>query len=292
MIRYDITVDDLHALVEQCVPGWLARAEARTATFMERRRYAEQHPIWNEVKSVFMKVQGDGKCGFCERKFESGDLGRHELDIEHFRPKSRIAEWRYPRFLMDAGYSQTPPPDTETGYYLLSYHLLNYAVACKPCNSGLKKSYFPISGRHDTDGEDPRKMGAEKPWLLYPIGRFDVDPGEVITFHGFMPQSKSHDPILKLRGIVTIAFFGLDDVNRRKDLIRQRAERIEHLHLLMRAEEGGDEKAGARVDTMLHNPAEPHANCTRSFVRLFRSDRDRADRVADMAWRFLQSVSP
>ena len=120
MIRYDITADDLHALVEEYVPGWLARAEDRTATFMKRRRYAERRSIWNEVKPVFMKVQGDGKCGFCERKFESGDLGRHELDIEHFRPKSRIAEWRYPRFLMDAGYSQTLPPDTETGYYLLS----------------------------------------------------------------------------------------------------------------------------------------------------------------------------
>ena len=59
----------------------------------------------------------------------------------------------------------------------------------------------------------------------------------------------------------------------------------------MRAEDGGDEKAGARVDTML-TPVSPHANCTRSFVRLFRSDRDQADRVADMAWRFLQSVSP
>ena len=71
---------------------------------------------------------------------------------------------------------------------LFPYHLLNYAVACKPCNSGLKKSYFPISDRYDTDGEDPRKMGAEKPWLLYPIGRFDIDPEEVITFHGLWPD--------------------------------------------------------------------------------------------------------
>ena len=63
-----------------------ARARTRTEAFRDRRRYEEPNSIWREIKPVFMSVQGDGKGCFCERKFESGDLGRHELDIEHFRP--------------------------------------------------------------------------------------------------------------------------------------------------------------------------------------------------------------
>ena len=135
-------------------------------------------------------------------------------------------------------------------------------------------------------------MDAEKPWLLYPVGCLDVDPEGVITFHGYLPQSKSEEPLLKLRELVTIAFFGLDDVNHRKDLIRQRAEKIVFLHLmLMKSEDDGDEKAGTRVGAMLASNA-PHANCARSFARLFRSDRIRADKAADMAWEFLESMSP
>ena len=118
-----------------------------------------------------MSVQGDGKCCFCERKFESGDLGRHELDIEHFRPKGNIRSWPCRQSLVDDGVTLTTPPDANNGYYLLSYNLLNYAVACKAYNSGLKKDYFPIAGRYDPNGDDPREMTAERPWLIYPIGR-------------------------------------------------------------------------------------------------------------------------
>lgn len=141
-----------------------------------------------------MELQGRAKCCFCERKFESGTFGRHELDIEHFRPKGEIRAWEVPQSLLDEGISCTPPPDAGHGYYLLAYHLLNLAVACKPCNSGLKKSYFPIGGTYDLHGDDPRRMGGEQPWLLYPIGDLDVDPEEVINFHGIQPQSTSRQP--------------------------------------------------------------------------------------------------
>ena len=291
MIRYDVTLDALRGMVERRVPGWLANARERTEAFRARGRYEENSPIWNDVKPIFMEVQGEGKCCFCERKLESGELGRHELDIEHFRPKKRVRKWPCPEHLVAAGVSQTSPPDPGKGYHLLPYHLLNYAVACKPCNSGLKKDYFPISDRYDLDGEDPETMQAEKPWILYPIGHLDVDPQEVITFHGFVPQSKSGDRFLKLRGLVTIAFFGLDDVSRRKNLMKERAARIVLLHIQLKAEYDGDERAGTRVDA-LTAPSAPHANCARSFVRLFRSDRVRADRVADRAWEFLESQSP
>ena len=139
MIRYDIDPEDLRARVERHRPGWIDRADARTDTFRQAGGYRERQSIWSEVKPVFMSLQGN-KCCFCERKFESGELGRHELDVEHFRPKKNVKRYRLPRSLITEGISLTPPPAANTGYYLLAYHLLNYAAACKACNSGLKNS--------------------------------------------------------------------------------------------------------------------------------------------------------
>ena len=168
MIRYDIDPDDLHARVERHAPGWLARAQIRTDTFRASRKYEETSSIWSTVKPVFIELQGDGKCCFCERQFESGNLGRHELDLEHFRPKGNIKEWldAVPPILDRRRRAPVPsntlttPPAAGTGYYLLSYHLLNYAVACKACNSGLKKDYFPVAGPYDPAGDDPHTFGS------------------------------------------------------------------------------------------------------------------------------------
>ena len=290
MIRYDIDAEDLRARVEQHRPGWIDRAYARTDTFRQAGKYRERQSIWSEVKQVFMSLQGN-KCCFCERKFESGELGRHELDVEHFRPKKNVKKYRFPRSLITEGIPLTPPPAANTGYYLLVYHLLNYAVACKACNSGLKKNHFPISGSYDLTGSDPATMGAERPWLLYPIGRLDVDPEEVIRFNGVFPRSDATDPLLKRRGFVTIVFFGLDDVFARKNLMKERAQVILALHAMLVKAERGDTDAGAVVDTMLA-PTAPHANCARSFDRLFHSDRPRADEVHHTVVRFLSSLSP
>ena len=291
MIRYDVDADDLQARVEQHARGWTARAATRTEAFRERRRYEEGTSIWSEVKPVFMELQGDGKCCFCERKFESGNLGRYELDIEHFRPKDSIRNWPCPQSLVDDGVTLTTPPDANNGYYLLSYDLLNYAVACKPCNSGLKKGYFPIGGAYDADGDDPREMTAEQPWLIYPIGRLDVDPEDVITFDGLLPQSRCADHLLQLRGLVTIEFFHLDDVIGRKNLMLERAMIVRLLYdELIQATDQESADAAALVEEMLA-PTALHANCSRSFARLFRSDRDRATEVAERVRGFLQGRS-
>ena len=290
MIRYDIAPEHLRALVHQHRPGWTDRARARTDIFRKKRRYKENGSIWGEVKPVFMNVQGAAKCCFCERKFE-GDFNRHELDLEHFRPKGRVREWPCPPDLSGKGISLATPPASNSGYYLLSYHLSNYAVACKPCNAGLKKDYFPISGRYDFGGEDPRDMKAERPWLLYPIGRVDVDPEEVIAFYGILPLIRSADPHLRLRGLVTIAFFRLDDVVARKDLMRDRAMVVLVLHgLLIKADQKGDPEAVTLASELISSSA-PHANCARSFERLFRSSRVEAREVARDAERFLASGS-
>ena len=216
-----MTLEELRARVEEHVPGWIARARARTESFRCKKKYDEKSSIWGEVKPVFMQLQGGGKCCFCERKFESGELGRHELDVEHFRPKRNVK--KRPQGRIGEGIRLTVPAEGNNGYHLLAYHLFNYAAACKPCNSGLKKDYFPIAGDYHLEGEDPDEMRAERPWLFYPIGSRDVDPEDVISFRGVFPRSEHTDLSLKQRGLATIAFFALDDVSARKNLVRERA---------------------------------------------------------------------
>ena len=294
MIRYDITPDALCALVEERAPGWLERANSRTNRFREKEEYEEKNSIWGEVKPVFMEVQGGGKCCFCERQFESGNLGRYELDLEHFRPKGNVKKWECPPKLVREVVSLTEPPGSGKGYHLLAYHLQNYAAACKACNSGLKKDCFPIAGEYDLDGGHPGELNGEEPWLLYPLGRLDVDPEEVITFHGIFPRSTSDDPRSRLRGLATIEFFGLDDVIARKNLMKERARIIWLLRtFLPRAEEreSAATESASPVERMLSSTS-PHTNCARSFARLFRADPAQAEEVAELALSFLLSGSP
>ena len=292
MIRYDIAPDELHSLVEKRVPRWLKRAKNRTERFRKKGKYEEKRSIWGEVKPLFMELQGGAKCCFCERQFEAENLGRYELDLEHYRPKGNVKKWECPPALVREGVSLTEPPGSGKGYHLLAYHLLNYAAACKACNSGLKEDYFPVAGGYNLGGKEPERLKGEKPWLLYPIGRVDVNPEEVITFNGIFPMSTSGNRTARLRGLVTIAFFGLDDVIARKNLMKERARIVSLLHtFLARADERGSTAAeSALVETMLA-PTSPHTNCARSFARLFRSDPAQAAEVAGLAETFLRSGS-
>ena len=289
MIRYAVTLEELRARVERDVPGWGARAKRRTGKFRRKKKYDERSSIWSEVKPVFMELQGAGKCCFCERKFESGELGRHELDIEHFRPKRNVK--RCPQRRVGEGIRLTAPPEGNHGYHLLAYHLFNYAAACKPCNSGIEQGYFPIAGDYHLRGEHPAEMRAERPWLFYPTGSMDVDPEDVISFRVVFPRSEHTSQNLKQRGLATIAFFALDDVSARKNLLRERAMVIVLLRgQLGRATDHHDAAAGAFAESLLASNS-PHANCARSFTRLFLEDRAEADAVAEEAENFLLSRS-
>jgi len=90
MIGYRISLNELKAKIESNTPGWSKRAEERTEEFRTQGHYQEKSSIWSEIKPVYMDIQGGCKCAFCERKLESKDYGRPELDIEHFRPKKNV----------------------------------------------------------------------------------------------------------------------------------------------------------------------------------------------------------
>lgn len=291
MIRYNISLDDLRSRIEIEKPGWLERAKDRTDDFRSKQKYQEKSSIWSDVKPVYMRLQGE-KCAYCERKLEAIEYGKVEQDVEHFRPKGNIRAWRASRALRDAGVTLTAVPQAGKGYYLLPYHPFNYAAACKPCNSILKKDYFPIAAAYDLEKEDPTDLLGERPFLIYPIGDFDDDPEEIIRFTGVSPQPCERAGRKCHRALVTIEFFKLDDL-KRKNLMLERAQMLIALlpQLEKRSGQGHDaEKAGKLIQAYTASIA-PHANCARSFKRLFETAPDKARAIWDKAVDFVISSS-
>jgi hypothetical protein len=103
MIAYQITKSKLESLIDAEAPGWRQRAALRTEGFRQKGRYEEDSSIWSEVKVVYMRLQGDCKCAYCERKLESIDFGKIEQDVEHFRPKGSVRAWKLPKAFKDQG---------------------------------------------------------------------------------------------------------------------------------------------------------------------------------------------
>lgn len=293
MIGYRVSRADLEALIKAEAPHWLEKAAERTAGFRAKGRYEERSSIWSEVKVVYMRLQGDCKCGYCERKLESVDLGTVEQDVEHFRPKGNVKAWRVPGSLANHGIAFTAAPLAGKGYYLLPYHPFNYSAACKPCNSALKRDFFPIAGDYDLEGDDPVALKAERPFLICPIGDFDDAPENLIKFHGVSPQAVAASGHDRARALVTIEFFKLDDVAKRKNLLRERAVVIIALHPQLEKLAGGasgNTEAQKVVDGFTA-PNAPHTNCARCFKGLFERDRAEARAVFDRALQLVLSIS-
>ncbi len=294
MIRYPISQADLEQRIEDFKPGWKARADARTTTFRSEHKYSEKSSIWSEVKPVYMTLQGESKCAYCERKMESVASGKGEQDVEHFRPKGNISPWVPPDSIDTNAIRITQVPADATGYYLLPYHLFNYAASCKPCNSKYKGDRFPIAGRYDQAGDDPDALSAEQPYLIYPIGDIDADPEDLISFNGVSPYASGSGARAIHRGLVTIAFFGLDDFDQRKNLLLERARVITLLYDKLVASDSGDAETAQRAGQFiaaLTNPKAPHTNCARSFLRLYRADRNEAKAFNAAAEQLLISSS-
>ncbi|WP_052007389.1 HNH endonuclease family protein [Burkholderia paludis] len=292
MIGYKITYKDLETLIEAKVPGWVARAKKRTANFRAAGKYDEVSSIWSEVKSVYMRLQGESKCIYCERKLESEEYGLIEQDVEHFRPKGSVRRWKLSARLVAEGVTITDPGASAPGYHLLPYHLFNYSASCKPCNSTLKSDCFPIAGTYKFAGSNPTKLASEQPLLIYPLGDFDADPEALIKFQGVSPQPVDANGHNRHRALVTIEFFDLADPIKRKNLFRERAQVITALWPQLEAvsRNPGDALASDLVADYQSDKA-PHTNCARSFATLYHQDRPEAERLYRAAATFIRSSS-
>lgn len=268
MIRYPIPIDEIERRVNAVKPKWITQARKHTTE-------GTPAPSWSDIKPVFMTLQHD-KCAYCERQLGSVEHGKGEFDMEHYRPKSEVKEWR------------SRGDGSSTGYAKLAYHLENYAVACKSCNNGLKSSYFPIEGIRNTAGDDPATLNlSEKPLLLFPIGDTVDDPRELIHFVGFAPVAVNEDASHydNHRAQVTIDFFELVE---REDLLRERCRYIRSLCIALLTLKQGLPLADGAIEDSL-SAAHPHSNCLNCFKELFDTNQGLATELATAAAEWLES---
>ncbi len=289
MIRYSITERELKQSIRDTDADWLEEAKTATRTLKSAKGYSEIGPEWSLIKSVYMEAQHN-KCGFCERLLPPVEHGRIEHDVEHFRPKNRIAKWP-PHFQSDLHYDFDTGDADPKGYYWLAYEPLNYLTACKTCNSNRKRDYFPIKNqRGSTHGSVRSLLREEKPFLVYPLTSIDDDPENLIGFNGIVPIAKGTRGHRRRRAEVIIDFFGLDH---REELIRERFAVIDRLLNHLDNRENGDarkrEKAKRRIEEMTADDA-PHANCARSYLRLFEQNPRLAYDYYDQGENILEEV--
>lgn len=296
MIRYAIDVADLRQKIldhtNRRRKVWFDEADELLAALPVKPQEKEFKKIWGVIKDVYIKLQHT-KCAFCEQRLE----GTITQDVEHFRPKSAVTAFSIPAKLAGEGITVKQPADgkPEKGYRFLAYHILNYAMACKNCNSVFKRNLFPIAKPRKTEAKQPPPTSTEQNYLIYPISDVDDDPESLLDFEGFQPIAKGAG-FKRQRALVCIQLFKLDDRDERKELIQGRAEVIEDLYLNLReiadGPEGPVKEAARRNRTRMLQDSQPHANCLRSFDRLFQADRAAADKVFTDISELLATMSP
>jgi hypothetical protein len=91
------------------------------------------------------------------------------------------------------------------------------------------------------------------------------------------------------RALVSIAFFQLTNPAR-KELFRERARQIVSVYGFLQNRQNAGDVWDLLIDAFAA-PSAPHTSCTRSFLRLYDSNRPEADEVFTLAAEFLASVS-
>jgi len=273
MIRYDLDPAELLANIKKEDANWFTKATARTAALIAAGEFIETAAIWSKAKPAFMILQKN-KCIFCERLFSRPDESRIDMDLEHFRPKSAVKEWK----------TATSTPDqhgvaSANGYYWLACNTDNYAASCKTCNSEYKGTFFPISGPRCTAPGNSADLVNEQEILVYPIGTAHPNPESLITFTGTVARpvdtsGPGHD-----RAELVIAFFGLND----RDMLHvERAQMIERFGAaLIAVANGSTDPTDLTYVANIDSPLLPHAACVRAFNRLWQSSQADARRLYD-----------
>jgi hypothetical protein len=291
MIGYPISQTALRAKIKAHDKNWLTKASAETKLLKHGQKVAKS--MWSDIKPVYMDIQ-NGKCAFCETLLgKQIDFDLIKQDVEHFRPKNGVDAWPTVKLREKLKLPADLPESAHTakGYTFLAYHELNYAASCKTCNSTLKANYFPTIKKPQPKGKNPVTLTkAEQPYLIYPIGNFDVVPEQTIAFLGLVPvpakpasKQPDHD-----RARVTIAFFGLSI---RDDLMYGRAlllDQVSDKFKLLAATQDATEKAeiSQEIDRLCQ-PATPYASCLISFANLWKKKPDKAKEMLKIIKAYL-----
>jgi hypothetical protein len=273
MIGYPFTRTELRDLIDAAQPDWRTKARELTDRVVAGGAFPKKgNDLWTEIRSVFVELQGR-KCAFCERDMAALPFGGNEQPVEHFRPKGRTKPWKgeaTEEFWALVG--DDLGDGREGGYYWLAYHEENYVTSCATCNSRLKSDYFPIFGTPGNPTRSPRQLASEKPALIFPVGDFDDDPSELITFRGIVPVPASTDPHARRRALVTIRFFALDT---REELLEQRALALRTFWIAMHGVSHPDPIVAQMAEAQLvfaTSVRAPHTRCVRAFESLAASN--------------------
>ncbi len=294
MIRYLITRAQLITRIRAAKPGWLEDAAVRTGRFKKARRYSERRGNWSAIKAVYLALQNE-KCAYCERRLAAGEFGGIEHDVEHYRPKGSVKAWPTKAQAkargLDFGFKLGAA--MAVGYFMQAYEILNYATACKTCNSSLKSNAFPIAGPRARPTPELKKLRREKPFLVYPVGNVDADPQRVISFRGLLPVPVAKTGVRHRRAVVTIEFFELDT---REELLRERADVIANLRIALDAQTAGStneiRQSATQAVARAQRPSSRHSSCASAFVALSQTDSAAAVDLATAAQQYLDSQSP
>lgn len=203
---------------------WRQKCDVARDKLVESVRRGQEPQITDLYKDQRMqrvyksgKAPFYGKCAYCE----SNVAADHPGDIEHWRPKKRVAdENNRPIEIETDDGSMEPHP----GYYWLAYEWRNLLFSCIDCNRPSKaktpgrrigkRDQFPVRGFRATRmGEETR----ERPILLNPI---DEDPADHLEVDETGVMIAKTD-----RGQACIDIFGL---NAREALVVARSECIQN----------------------------------------------------------------
>lgn len=172
--------------------SWFDDAAAATQVAIDEGEDHEVSSLYShvEVKKALEELFHD-KCVYCELS----PTGTSAWDVEHFRPKGRVAE-----------------REDHPGYYWLAYSWENLYLSCQFCNQKRKDqprfgnpAELPAAGKVDhfpLADEAQRAMSpldpilGETPLLLDPCAD---DPETVLNFdvQGFCVEAAELDPVAK-----------------------------------------------------------------------------------------------
>lgn len=244
--------------------------------------------LWRDekYKRAFSNAQ-HGKCGYCETFALN-----HPAAMEHFAPKGEV------EVLLDEGVEadglhhvrdRRTLAASSTGYHWLAFDWSNWLLACERCNTGWKRSLFPVredltpafvqalEAAHRLGGIEgakaflvanplpaPSRRRKVTPLLLNPFGPEDaVDHLAFSEIGQIAPRNGSE------HGRQTIRTCGLHRESLRRARQGIAADTVRHTARLTRALAGDDfEKAHGAVQDLLSLGAEDraHAGMVRCIV--------------------------
>lgn len=129
----------------------------------KRYNFPFERKIDSNLKKYLHEVF-HGKCGYCEIKIDSPELGT----VDRYRPHNGVRD------------KKEYFPDL---YWWLSYEWDNLIYCCKECNS-YKGNYFPVKGARakskDNDLNEENRM-LLSPYLDFPDRHLDYNKGEIFS---------------------------------------------------------------------------------------------------------------